>query len=51
MSKDKSGAEIVVDTLVEAGVRHVFGIVSIHNMPIVDAISRSDDIEMITARS
>ena len=50
MSKDKSGAEIVVDTLVEAGVRHVFGIVSIHNMPIVDAISRSDDIEMITAR-
>ena len=50
MSREKSGAEIVVDTLVKAGVHHVFGIVSIHNMPIVDAISRSDDIEMITAR-
>ena len=50
MPSSKSGAEIVVDTLIEAGIRHVFGIVSIHNMPIVDAISRSDDIEMITAR-
>jgi acetolactate synthase-1/2/3 large subunit len=36
--------------LVNAGVRHVFGIVSIHNMPIVDAISRTDDIEFITTR-
>ena len=50
MPSSKSGAEIVVDTLIEAGVCHVFGIVSIHNMPIVDAISRSDEIEMITAR-
>ena len=50
MCRQKLGAEIVVDALVKSGVRHVFGIVSIHNMPIVDAISRSDDIEMITAR-
>lgn len=46
----RTGAEIIVDLLVEAGVRHVFGIVSIHNMPIVDAISRADGIELFTTR-
>ena len=46
----RTGAEVVVDLLVQAGVRHVFGIVSIHNMPIVDAISRTDGIELITTR-
>lgn len=45
-----TGAEVIVDLLVQAGVRHVFGIVSIHNMPIVDAISRTDGIELITTR-
>jgi acetolactate synthase-1/2/3 large subunit len=49
-SSTRTGAEIIVDTLVAAGVRHVFGIVSIHNMPIVDAMSRTDGIELITAR-
>jgi acetolactate synthase I/II/III large subunit len=47
----KTGAEIIVDTLVNAGVQHVFGIVSIHNMPIVDAISRTDGISLVTARN
>ena len=46
----KSGAEVIVDLLVEAGVRHVFGIVSIHNMPIVDAISRTEGITLVTTR-
>ena len=45
-----TGAQVIVDMLVNAGVRHVFGIVSIHNMPIVDAISRTDGIEFITTR-
>lgn len=49
-SSTRTGAEIIVDTLIAAGVRHVFGIVSIHNMPIVDAISRTDGIELITVR-
>jgi acetolactate synthase-1/2/3 large subunit len=49
-SSSRTGAEIIVDTLVAAGVRQVFGIVSIHNMPIVDAMSRTDGIELITAR-
>ncbi|MBV1882100.1 MAG: thiamine pyrophosphate-binding protein [Pseudomonadales bacterium] len=47
----KTGAEIVAETLKNAGVRHVFGIVSIHNMPIVDAISRLDGIDMLTPRN
>lgn len=46
----RTGAEIVAETLRNAGVRHVFGIVSIHNMPIVDAICRLDGIDMVTAR-
>ena len=46
----RTGAQIIVDLLVEAGVRHVFGIVSIHNMPIVDVISRTEGIELITTR-
>ena len=47
----KTGAEVVAETLKNAGVRHVFGIVSIHNMPIVDAIERLDGIEMLTTRN
>ena len=49
--KTRTGAEVIVDTLINAGVKHVFGIVSVHNMPIVDAISRSDAISMVTARN
>ncbi|MDC3359439.1 thiamine pyrophosphate-binding protein, partial [Pseudomonadales bacterium] len=48
---NKTGAQVIVDTLVDAGVKHVFGIVSIHNMPIVDAISQNDSISMVTARN
>ena len=47
----RTGAEIVAETLKKAGVRQVFGIVSIHNMPIVDAIGRLDGIEMVTVRN
>ena len=50
MAQQRTGADVIVEVLVQAGVRHVFGIVSIHNMPIVDAISRTDGIELITAR-
>ncbi|MEL0048764.1 MAG: thiamine pyrophosphate-binding protein, partial [Gammaproteobacteria bacterium] len=47
---EKSVAKIIVDLLVEAGVRHVFGIVSIHNMPIVDAISATPGVDLVTSR-
>ena len=46
-----TGAEIVARMLRDAGVKHVFGIVSIHNMPIVDAISRLNGISMVTPRN
>jgi len=49
--ESRTGAEIIVDTLISAGVKHVFGIVSIHNMPIVDAIGRREGISMVTARN
>ncbi|WP_221563059.1 thiamine pyrophosphate-binding protein [Alkalihalobacillus sp. TS-13] len=43
-------ADTLVYELVNAGVEVVFGIVSIHNMPIYDAISREGSIRLITAR-
>lgn len=48
---NQTGGEIVAQTLKNAGVCHVFGIVSIHNMPIIDAICRLEGIEMITTRN
>ena len=45
-----TGGEIVYRTLVSAGVEHVFGIVSIHNIPIYDAIDRGGAITAITTR-
>ncbi len=47
----RTGADIVAQALKRAGVRHVFGIVSIHNMPIVDSICRLDGIDMVTTRN
>lgn len=43
-------ADAVVEELVRAGVEVVFGIVSIHNMPIYDAILRDGRIHPVTAR-
>jgi thiamine pyrophosphate-dependent acetolactate synthase large subunit-like protein len=36
----RTGAEVVADALKALGVRHAFCIVSIHNMPLLDAINR-----------
>lgn len=43
-------ADAVVKELVQAGVEVVFGIVSIHNLPIYDAILRDGRIHPVTAR-
>jgi acetolactate synthase-1/2/3 large subunit len=43
-------ADAVVQELVRAGVEVVFGIVSIHNLPIYDAIKRDGRIHTVTAR-
>lgn len=43
-------ADAIVQELVREGVEYVFGIVSIHNMPIYDAVTREGSIRLITAR-
>ncbi len=45
-----TGGDAVVGALRALGVRHVFGIVSVHNLPIVDAIRRDGGIEWVPTR-
>ncbi|MDC0067634.1 thiamine pyrophosphate-binding protein [Gammaproteobacteria bacterium] len=45
-----TGGEAVYQTLVAADVDHVFGIVSVHNIPIYDAILRGGGIKTIDVR-
>ena len=45
-----TGGDAVVAALEALGVRHVFGIVSVHNLPIADAIARSGSIRMVEVR-
>ncbi|MEM7016836.1 MAG: thiamine pyrophosphate-binding protein [Pseudomonadota bacterium] len=45
-----TGGQAVYQALKAMGVKHVFCIVSIHNMPIIDAIRRGGDIELIMVR-
>ena len=45
-----TGGEAVVATLEAFGVTHVFGIVSIHNIPIFDAVGRSETIQLVECR-
>ncbi len=47
----RSGGDIVVEALKALGVRHVFGIPSVHNLPIFDAIARDGGIEPIIVRN
>lgn len=45
-----SGADLIARALADLGVRHAFGIVSIHNMPIFDAINRLGVTQLIDVR-
>ncbi len=47
---EMTGGEAVVCALETLGVRHVFGIVSVHNLPIYDAIARRGTITPIAVR-
>ena len=47
---DRTGGDAVVDGLKRAGVDVVFGIPSVHNLPIYDAIRRDGKIRAITVR-
>lgn len=44
------GGDAVYEALKVLGVEHVFAIVSIHNMPILDAVARKGDIQVINVR-
>lgn len=45
-----TGGQAVAETLSAIGVKHVFGIVSVHNLPIYDALSLQPDIKVINVR-
>ena len=45
-----TGADVIAEGLEHAGVRHAFAIVSIHNMPILDAINRRGFTQLIDVR-
>ncbi|MEO6043372.1 MAG: thiamine pyrophosphate-binding protein, partial [Tepidiformaceae bacterium] len=45
-----TGGEAVYESLRALGVEHVFGIVSVHNIPIYDAIFRGGGITAVSVR-
>ena len=45
-----TGGEAVAATLEALGVNHVFGIVSVHNLPVYDAIARRGNVTAVTVR-
>lgn len=48
--REMSGGEAVYEALESLGVEHVFGIVSVHNLPIFDAIATNGGITAIQVR-
>src|SRR6516164_7006171 len=50
VDKTYTGGDIIVQALKAAGVDSVFGVISIHNIPIYDAIARQGDICTIANR-
>lgn len=51
MSEQVTAGDIAAAFLERCGVEHAFGVISIHNMPILDAIARRNMIGFIPARS
>ena len=47
---DRTGGDVVVEVLAQSGVDVVFGIPSVHNLPIYDAIRRDGRIRAIGVR-
>ena len=48
--REMTGGDAIYETLKALGVEHVFGIVSVHNIPIYDAIGRGGVITPICVR-
>lgn len=51
MSELVTAGDVAAAFLERCGVEHAFGVISIHNMPILDAISRRNKVTFIPARS
>jgi acetolactate synthase-1/2/3 large subunit len=47
----RTGGELVLDSLKAAGVDTVFGIISVHNIPIFDAMARERGVRLVPART
>jgi acetolactate synthase-1/2/3 large subunit len=47
----RTGGELVVDSFKAAGIETVFGIISVHNIPIFDAIAREKGVRLVAART
>ena len=47
----RTGGELVLDSLRAAGVDTAFGIISVHNIPIFDAIARRGGVRLVPART
>jgi acetolactate synthase-1/2/3 large subunit len=50
VSETRTGGEWVVEALRAEGVRHVFGIPGVHNLPVYDALIRDSPIAHVLAR-
>ncbi|MCR0982696.1 thiamine pyrophosphate-binding protein [Roseomonas populi] len=50
MTTEESVGDLVAKALADIGVTHAFGVISIHNMPILDAIARQGRIRFVPAR-
>jgi acetolactate synthase I/II/III large subunit len=50
VSSEEPVGDLVAHALAEIGVTTVFGVISIHNMPILDAIARHNRIRFVPAR-
>ena len=50
MSDRITGGDVVAAVLEAAGVRAAFGVISIHNMPILDALMRRGVVRCVAAR-
>ncbi|WP_338664563.1 thiamine pyrophosphate-binding protein [Pararoseomonas sp. SCSIO 73927] len=50
LTTEEAVGDLIARTLAEIGVTHAFGVISIHNMPILDAIARQGRIRFVPAR-
>ncbi|OLO13217.1 hypothetical protein BTW10_00080 [Chromohalobacter japonicus] len=50
MSTPNTVGDAIVETLIQQGVSAVYGVISIHNLPIADAIGRHEALRFVPAR-